>query len=486
MSNPANVIAPPTDKQSPVMLGGRLEGISLTKQIVILSAWPFLQNLMGTMVSFADRVIAGQTMSAETQTAVFDAMGLAMYVSWLMMIMLGAVSTGAQALVARAFGARDDDLAERATAQSFVLGVVSGALSGLLVWAATPGLISVFGLSGDAALYASQYLKIVALSAPLSGVLFVCNACLRAGGDTKTPFVAMAAVNVVNVVLSVVFMNYLLPPEEIGFGGQPHGVAGLAWGTVASWIVGSTLIVRAMLPRRRNKTVVVLKRSLMAWNWPVGKRILRVGLPQLVEILGMWLIHAFGVWMITNKLQQEGVLGAHGMVIQIESISFMPGFALGMAASTLAGQYLGAKSKEMAAKAVRVCWYVAMALMGTIGVCIVFFAPQLVSIMSPTGGEQAEMAVEIIRVVGWTQPFFATAMVMKMSMRGAGATGLVMLTSFSMMLLIRVGVLTACFYYYADQMTLFKVWMIMALDLIVQASVFTVLHFRGRWLDAEV
>lgn len=468
------------------MLGGRLAGTSLTKQIILLSVWPFLQNLMGAMVSFSDRVIAGQTMSAETQSSVFDAMGLVMYVAWLMMILLGAVSTGAQALVSRAFGARNEDLVERATAQSFVLGVLSGGLSGLLVWLITPSLIAIFGLSGDAAQYASQYLRIITISAPLSGVLFVCNACLRAGGDTKTPFLSMVAVNVVNVVLSVILMNYVLPPESLGFDGKPNGVAGLAWGTVASWVVGAALIVLAMRPRSKGETVVVLKKSLMRWDWAVGKRIMRVGMPQLVEIVGMWLIHAFCVWMIANRLQAEGVLGAHGMVIQIESISFMPGFALGMAASTLAGQYLGAQSKEMAAKAVRVCWFVAIAMMGGTGMCLVYFAPELVGIMSPGGGAQAEMAIEIIRIVGWSQPFFATAMVMKMSMRGAGATGIVMGASFSITLLTRVGLLVACFYFYAEQMTLLKVWLLMILDLVVQAVVFTVLHFRGKWLDAEV
>ena len=96
------------------------------------------------------------------------------------------------------------------------------------------------------------------------------------------------------------------------------------------------------------------------------------------------------------------------------------------------------------------------------------------------------MAVEVVRYVGWVQPFFATAMVMKMSMRGAGATALVMACSFGTMLIIRVGLLAACFQYFGDQMTLTKVWLVMMLDLVVQALVFVAVHFRGKWLDAEV
>ncbi len=479
MSNTANQIEPPTGRKAPVELGGMLAGLSLRKQIISLALWPFLQNVMGTMVSFADRIIAGHTMGAEAQSAVFDAMGLAMYVAWLMMILQGAIATGAQALVSRAFGARDVPLTERATGQSIMLGTIGGMISGVMIWSVSPLLTRFFGLDGAAAEYALQYLQIIAYSAPLSGVLFVCNACMRAGGDTKTPFASMTVVNIVNVLLSLWFMTSLLPPEKFG-------IAGLAWGTFGGWAVGAIMILRAMRPSKARQPVVELKPALLRWDWNVGRRIVRVGLPQLIEIIGMWSIHAFGVWMVANRLKTEGALGAHGMVVQIESISFMPGFALGMAASTLAGQYLGAKSKAGAAHAVRLCWYVAMAVMGAIGLGLVAFAPDLVRVMSPAGGAQADMAVEVIRYVGWVQPFFATAMVMKMSMRGAGATVSVMAFSFGIMLIFRVGLLAAVFQYFGDQMTLTKVWLVMMLDLMVQAVVFVGVHFRGKWLDAEV
>jgi len=73
-----------------------------------------------------------------------------------------------------------------------------------------------------------------------------------------------------------------------------------------------------------------------------------------------------------------------------------------------------------------------------------------------------------------------------MSMRGAGATVSVMVFSFGIMLVFRVGLLAAAFQYFGDQMTLTKVWLVMMLDLIVQAVVFVGVHFRGKWLDAEV
>ncbi|GAA5495702.1 putative FMN/FAD exporter YeeO [Rubritalea halochordaticola] len=460
----------------PVTLGGRLAGLSLPRQIIALALWPLLQNMMGTLVSFADRIIAGRMFVGEELVAAMDTMGLAMYVGWLMMIMQGAIATGAQALAARGFGAGDQELVEKATGQSMVLGTLSGCVSGLLLWLFRGQLISMFGLTEIAAHYANQYITWISLAAPLSGILFVCNACQRAGGDTLTPFYAMVVVNIVNVAMSVGLMLYVLPAEQ-------YGVSGLALGTVGGWLAGALVVLYTLRPAAEGKAVVVIRRENLRWESKTIKRVVKVGIPQFVEIIGMWAIHAYGVRVVAG-LETEGMVGAHGMVVQIESLSFMPGFALGMAASTLAGQYLGAQSKELARHAVRVCWGLAVLTMGLAGICLILFAEPLVALMSPGGGAQAEAAVRVLRIIGFVQPFFATAMVMKISMRGVGATKTVMAGSFSVMICIRIGVLTYAAQYWNPDLTM--VWLIMSADLVVQAIVFVILHFRGKWLDTEV
>jgi Na+-driven multidrug efflux pump len=59
--------------------------------------------------------------------------------------------------------------------------------------------------------------------------MFAVNAALRGSGDTRTPFLAMIVVNVVNMALSWLLV---FAPEP--FGG--HGVAGIA---PARWAAGS-------------------------------------------------------------------------------------------------------------------------------------------------------------------------------------------------------------------------------------------------------
>ena len=90
----------------------------------------------------------------------------------------------------------------------------------------------------------------------------------------------------------------------------------------------------------------------------------------------------------------------------------------------------------------------------------------------------------MVMIVAFTQPFFATAMIMKNSMRGVGATGTVMLYSFSTMFLFRVGLLTLVVHYYGADLKM--IWYVFALDVMIQSLVFVWVHYRGKWMDKEV
>ena len=79
-------------------------------------------------------MIAGRMEQSGKAEAIMDMMGASMYLMWLLMILQGAMATGAMALVSRSTGARDMKAANLALGQSLLLGVASGAVSGLMIW----------------------------------------------------------------------------------------------------------------------------------------------------------------------------------------------------------------------------------------------------------------------------------------------------------------------------------------------------------------
>jgi putative MATE family efflux protein len=452
-----------------VRLAGRLGDLTLSRQVAILAVWPLLENVLAFCVGFSDRLISGRIATGPEQVAILDAMGLGGYVGWFFNILQGAVATGVMALVSRAIGAGDRKLAMRGLGQGLWLGIAAGVLSLLALHFGIPSLIEAVGLTPEAARHAEAFLRVLALSGPVSGAMIAINAALGGAGDTRTPFIAMVAVNLVNMAVS-----WWLAIE------QGRGVAGIAAGTVTGWICGLAVV----------SVVLLRKNGMLAWSLAGLKphretlvRILRVGAPQSLEIGFMWGIHAYGIHVIAT-LPGTGNLGAHILAIGVESMSFLPGWAIGTAGAALAGQYLGAGSKEMAVRAVRLCWKIAAIMMGSIGILFIFGRDGLIDLMAPKSELHRHLASPLVLICAAAQPFFATCIVLKTTMRGAGATTTVMRWSFGSMIFYRIGMLALL--HTQPWFDLRAVWVIFSLDLFTQALVFARVHFRGKWLDARV
>lgn len=456
-----------------IRLGGRLAGLSLPRQVAVLAIWPLLEQLLAFCVGFTDLLISGRIGEVGDRVAILDAMGLGGYVGWFFNILQGAVATGVMALVSRATGARDPLLANRGLGQGVWLGLAAGLLSMLVLQAGIPALIRGIGLSPEASGYAQTYLRLLALSAPFGGALFAINAALRGAGDTRTPFIGMCVVNGVNMAVSA---TLALAPGPLG----GHGISGIAIGTISGWVAG--LLTVGLLLARKNG-MLRWSAAGLKFHRETMTRIVRVGAPQAMEIAFMWSIHAYGVHVIAT-LPGVGNLGAHILAIRVESLSFLPGWAIATAGAALVGQYLGAGSKEMAVRSVRLCWKVAAALMIGMGLVFVFGRDQLIALMAPGSELHQQLASPLVLICAVAQPFFATCIILKTSMRGAGATGTVMRWSFGSMIFYRVGVLW--FLKDREWFDLRVVWIIFACDLITQALVFIRVHFRGKWLDAKV
>lgn len=463
-----------SERGEEIVLGGKLGKMTLSMQVLTLSVWPLLEQVLSFFVGMTDILISGRMAVGAERVAILDAMGLGGFVGWFIYIFQGAVATGVMALVSRAVGAGDEPLANRGLGQGLWLGVLAGCIAFVALQLGAPLLIDWMGLSPAAAIQADRYIRVLAWSGPVAGAMFAVNAALRGSGDTRTPFLAMLVVNLVNMGASVLFVFGPAP-----FGG--HGVGGIALGTVIGWTAGLLTVV-IILALKKSEGLRWSRRGLR-FHGETMMRIWRVGVPQAVEIAGMWVIHSYGLRVISS-LRDDGALGAHFIAIRVESMSFLPGFAIAAAAAALTGQYLGAGSKEKAVQAVRFSWKLAVGLMSVMGLCFVFGREWLIGLMAPGSELHAELAGPLLVVCAFSQPFFATCIILKTTMRGAGATNMVMGWAFSSMLFYRVGVLWMMTQ--LNWVTLTGVWIVLGLDLFTQAIIFSRLHFKGRWLDARV
>ena len=257
-------------------------------------------------------------------------------------------------------------------------------------------------------------------------------------------------------------------------------MVGIAVGTIMAWFLGALMILAVLV---RGWGGIRLHLHRLRPHTHTLYRIIRVGAPSLLEsVAGMWVAN-FLVLMIVGRLAVDGVIGAHMIAIRIESVSFLSGFAMSIAAATLTGQYLGLGDSTRARRAVGLCWAIAATMMISLGLAF-FFVPEVFVRLITDAPELIELSVVPIRICGPIQIFFATQMVFAGALRGAGDTRATMwITTFSTYL-IRLP--TVYLLGIVWDMGLNGVWFALCGELVFRGLVFAIRFWQGQWAKVQV
>lgn len=475
----------PSSAHAPRKLSGRLAGLSLNRQIFILAIWPFFQQLLSWLVSFVDTAVAGHLTKQAT-----SAIAVGGYINWFMGLMVMGIGAGGAALIARAIGGGHKRLASAGVGQSLLLGTIVGIVVGLLVYAMAHPIAVAAGLTGQSLALCRQYLWITAAGVPLAAILFVSAACMTSAGDTRNPFYVMVAMNIVNLILTLA-----LAPKYLTFQFAVLnidwqipclglGVVGIALGTVIGWLIGALLMVLLLL---RPKGAIRLHLHRLRPHWHTIKRIWRVAYPNLLDRGGHWV----GNWIIIMLVGEIGrredardvVQGAHIIAIRIEAISFLPALAFAAAAGTLTGQYLGANDPDMARKAARRCWFIGAGIMTAVGVLFVAVPELLVRILTDIP-VFLDTSPKLVRICGFVQFFFGSALVLQGAMRGAGDTRMPAILSNSLTWGFRLPL--AFVLGWVFELGLMGIWYALCAELTIRGCVFIARYLRDGWLKQTV
>ncbi len=446
-------------------LPGRLAGLSVWRQVLVLAIWPFLEQLLGFCVGFVDTAIAGRLSVAAT-----EAIAVAAYIGWLLVLLFGAVGVGAGALVARAIGGRHRQLAHAVLGQALMAVAMLGTVLAVLVFLLAEPCGRLLNLNAVALGLGTIYLQILAVAVPAHGLLYVGAACLRASGDTRTPFRILGLVNVVNVMLSLLLV---FGPAPMG----GHGVAGIAVGTATAWVLGAGATVLALLS---GDSPIRLRWFRLRPHRATLRRILRISSPQFIDSLATWtgnfIVASFVGYL--GHTMQPGALGAHVIVIRIEAISYLPAWALAVAASTLTGQYLGLGDPLRARKATHYCWLLSAGVTGTLGLVFLLFPGPLVRLVT-SEPRLLEMAIPLLRICGPAQIFLGTSMVLDQAIRGAGDTRPAMLIVTASTFLLRVPAAYLIGVHFAGGVA--GIWIAVCSEIAIRACVLAAYYASGRW-----
>src|SRR5262245_2508497 len=319
-----------------------------------------------------------------------------------------AVGTGTLALVARFVGAGEVGQAEDTVLQSALVGAVLAVLLVLPVAACAPRIVPIFGVTPEVAALGARFLRIVVMAVPAGTVLFVVGSALRAAGDTRTPLLIGATVNVINIAAHYVLIFGAFGLPALGVAGSGTGTT-IAVNTGAA--IGLGLLTRGHLRLRLHWARWRPQRALI-------RRVLAIGLPTAAEQLFMQL--GFFLYVIFAARYGTSAVAAYFIGVKILSLSFHPGNGFGVAAATLVGQNLGAGTPALARRSGWEAMRLALAMTSAAGLVLFTFA-QPIARSFVSDPEVVADTVSFIHVLAAAQPLMAIDFTLGGSLRGAGA-----------------------------------------------------------------
>ena len=478
---------------------GRLVGKSLAAAIAIVALPVLVQQFLAAAVGLVDKMLAG-ALPPELVTPALDGLGVGSYVGWFIGIAMAGLGIGGQALIARAMGSGDGPLGERALGQALSLSMAWGILVAGVMWWCAPLLADLAFMPEqvEARVFCIEYVRIIALGLPFFGLMMVGGMCMHGAGESLLPSIIALAMNIVNVCVS-----WMLSGADLRWGesvwSNPFSfdmhVAGIAWGSTFSFVIGGVLTVVVLL---RGIKDLRLRLPRLWPRWDIGSRVIRIGIPNFLEGCSMWAANLVVLWFIgevaEDDMQEtlsasgsgsvelaaagEGLQGAHIIAVQWEAFSFMPGFAIGIAAGAIAGQFLGAGNVRMARKAVWSCLGLGVLIMGLCGVGLMLWGKALTGLVS----EEAlhlEVVPKLLFICGATQVFFAISMVVRQALRGTGDTTWVFFITTCSSYMVRLPL--AWFLGVHLELGLVGIWIGLCGELVVRSLLFLARFLHGGW-----
>ena len=443
----------------------------LSQQLFWLALPVLGEQLLILGVGQFDTFLAGQISKQATA-----AVGVAAYVGWGATLLFSLVGTGTTALVARSWGAGDRPAGNHLFNQSVPLAMLIGLFALGLIWNAAPALATFQNQTGEAHGISVEYLRTDAFSHPFSSLTLVGGAALRGVGDMRASLLVMLVVNVLNAVISSCLV--------FGWGvSEPWGVSGIVWGTVLSRVMGGMLMLGMLL---RGRSGLQLHVREMWCRWQSVARILRIGIPAVVDSACTWAGHFMFLSVVAHLADGdlgEAMFAAHYIGLEVEALTYLPAVAWGTASATLIGQSLGRgdipQARRIGHLAVLQCGVLTL-----LASLFYYFGADLVYRVMSQDAQVREVGPPALRFLAFFQVPLVMAIIYIFSLRGAGDTRTPMLFTIGSTLCIRVPLAYWCGI--AMQGGLIGAWTGMVVDNSIRAGLATYRYSRGGWVHIKV
>ncbi|MGH1461346.1 MAG: MATE family efflux transporter [Neptuniibacter sp.] len=263
-------------------------------------------------------------------TAPLAAMGFTFPVCFTVISLAIGLGIGTSAILARLLGAGDKGEARSLASDNLIAVTVLILVLSLLFKLLLPFVFTAMGAEAELLPLIFSYMEIWLIGSVFLVVNMVCNACMRATGDTKTPAMLMAGSSL---------LNFFLDPLLI-FGVGPFSGLGIMGAAIASCIAWSLTTVVALYILFHKKKLLVFQPMDIGRCASHSYRVMKIGIPAALS--NMMTPLAQGVLTYLVSAHGAEAVAAFGVGNRIESLSLLVCLSLSMTLPPIISQNYGA------------------------------------------------------------------------------------------------------------------------------------------------
>jgi putative MATE family efflux protein len=335
---------------------------NITRSLLIFAVPMLLSNIFQQLYNTADMVIVGHYLG-ETSLA---AVGACAVIFELLIGFAIGIGRGFGIVVARNYGAGNQDIFKRSVAGSVAAGIL---VTFFISVTATLFMMPLLKLINVPEYIIDTAYSYITLLTAFSVVTFTYNLCaglLHAIGNSAMPFLFLVISSILNILFDVIFITKF-----------NMGVRGAAVATVTAQSISTTLCLVYIF---KKCPILIPHKKHFRYDAPLYKDLLAQGLSMAFMLSIVYL----GTVALQRAINGLGylVIAGHIAARKINSFCMMPMNTIAIAVSTIVSQNKGANQISRIRKIVRYGNFITVIWAVFITAVLMIFSPALIRMLS--------------------------------------------------------------------------------------------------------
>ena len=426
-----------------------------------------IESVLISLIGAIDSMMVG-TIGADAIAAV----GITTQPKFIILCMILSLNIGVTVVVSHRKGEGNRLAANQCMKQAWLISAILSLLLSVLGFVFAKEILTFAGATSDYVDLAVTYFRAVMVGNFFNCMSLTINAAQKGSGNTKIAMRTNVTANLVNLVFNFLLINGIWIFPKWGVLGA--GVA-TSLGNFIAFVMSvySITITKGFIHFNIKEKFKFEKKTF--------KDIYKIASSAFVEQVFLRL----GFFMYSKTIAGLGMIAfaSHNVCMNVLHISFSFGDGLSVATSSLVGQSLGAKRKDLAMVYSKATQRIGNVIGIVLGIIVILFRVQIVSLFTDDA-VIIQNASTIMFIITVTLFFQISQVVTYGCLRSAGDVKFTALLSLISTTCVRPGLTWIMVNVFS--MGLIGAWISLFLDQIVRYTGSKWRHRRGHWVDIEI